>query len=56
MSELHFNFKSPPPDHHHIDGGKELRKPMGLMLARAQEIDRVVGARQKAIEAHSAEY
>jgi hypothetical protein len=55
VSELQHNLESPAADHDYIDAGKEFLEPVRLLLACLQEVERVVRASQKAIDAHSAE-
>src|SRR5436190_8384782 len=55
VSELQHNLESPAADHHYIDAGKEFREPVRLLLTCLQEVERVIQAGQKPIDARSAE-
>src|ERR1043166_4978596 len=55
VSELQHNLKSPAADHYYIDAGKEFLEPVRLLLTCVQEVERVVRASKKPIDAHSAE-
>jgi len=51
VSELQHNLESPAADHDYIDAGKEFLEPVRLLLTCIQEVERVVRASQKAIDA-----
>ncbi len=51
VSELQHNLESPAADHHYIDAGKEFREPVRLLLTCLQEVERVIQAGQKPIDA-----
>ena len=54
VSELQHNLKSPAADNDDIDTVQEFLEPVRLLLTGVQEIERVVQAGQKAINAYSA--
>ena len=54
MSEFHHDIEGPAANHDDIDASEELFEPVGLLLTCVQEIERVVWASQKAVDAHSA--
>jgi hypothetical protein len=55
VSELQNDFEGPAAHHHYIDASEELLEPVRHVLASQQEIERIVSASQKAVDAHSAE-
>jgi hypothetical protein len=55
VSEAQHNLVRPTAHHDQIDAGEEFRKPVWLLLACPQEVEPIVGASEKAIDANSAE-
>ena len=55
MSEFQHDIEGPAANHDNIDASEELLEPVGLLLTCVQEVERVVRASQKAVDAHSAE-
>lgn len=54
-SECQHNFKGLAADNNYIDAGIEFLEAVRLLSTCIQEIERVVGPSQKAIDAYSAE-
>jgi hypothetical protein len=55
VAELEHNLECPAADHDYIDAGQELLEPVRLLLARGQEVERVVLASEESIDAHATE-
>jgi hypothetical protein len=54
VAELQHDLEGPAADHDDIDAGKEFREPVRLLLTGVQEVERVVWASQKTIDAYAA--
>jgi len=55
VSEFQHDIEGPAANHDYIDASEELLEPVGLLLTGVQEVERVIPASQKAVDAHSAE-
>jgi hypothetical protein len=55
VSEFQHDFESAAPHHHYIDGSQKLLEAVRYLFTCVQEVESVVQASKKAIDAYSAE-